>query len=87
MASQMSDAAGALDQSQPAEPDSEHQLDLIRSAVALLAAGGARRVTLIGLTLDSQSLSEVGSLVRGNGMAMRVVPGHVGCDITVEAVG
>jgi len=84
MASQMS---GAADLSNDAAPDSEHQLDLIRSAVALLGAGGARRVTLIGLTLDSQSLSEVGSLVRGNGMAMRVVPGHVGCDITVEAVG
>jgi hypothetical protein len=87
MASQMSDAAGALDQSQPAEPDSEHQLDLIRSAVALLAAGGARRVTLIGITLDTQSLREVGSHVRANGMAMRVVAGHVGSDITVEASG
>jgi hypothetical protein len=87
MASQMSDAARALDQSQTAERDSEHQLDLIRSAVALLAAGGARRVTLIGLTLDSQSLREIGSHVRANGMAMRVMPGHVGSDVTVEASG
>jgi hypothetical protein len=84
MASQMS---GAADLSRDAAPNEEHQLDLIRSAVALLAAGGARRVTLIGLTLDSQSLSEVGSLVRGNGMAMRAVPGHVGHDITIEAIG
>jgi hypothetical protein len=87
MASQISRAAGALDWSQDPAPDSEHQVDLIRSAVALLAAGGARRVTLIGMTLDSRSLSKVGSLVRANGMAMRVVPGHVGCDITVEASG
>jgi hypothetical protein len=87
MASQMSDAARALDQSQTAERDSEHQLDLIRSAVALLAAGGARRVTLIGLTLDSQSLRDVGSDVRANGMAMRVMPGHIGSDITIEASG
>ena len=87
MASRMSRAAGAVEGSRDAAPETEHQLDLIRSAVALLAAGGARRVTLIGLTLDSQSLSEVGSLVRSNGMAMRVVPGHIGCDITVEAIG
>jgi hypothetical protein len=83
MASQM----GAADLSRASAPNEEHQLDLIRSAVALLAAGGARRVTLIGLTLDSQSLSEVGSLVRGNGMAMRAMPGHVGYDITIEASG
>jgi hypothetical protein len=55
--------------------------------VALLAAGGARRVTLIGLTLDSQALSEIGSLVRANGMAMRAVPGHVGSDVTIETSG
>ena len=79
--------SGAADLSHAPAPDSEHQRDLIRSAVALLAAGGARRVTLIGLRLDSQSLSEVGSLVRGNGMAMRAVPGHVGYDITIEASG
>ena len=84
MATQMS---GAADLSHDPAPDDEHQLDLIRSAVALLAAGGARRVTLVGLTLGSQSLSEVGSLIRSNGMAMRVVPGHVGYDITLEASG
>jgi hypothetical protein len=78
---------GAADLSRASALNEEHQLDLIRSAVALLAAGGVRRVTLISLTLDSQSLSEVGSLVRSNGMAMRVVPGHIGCDITVEAIG
>ena len=85
MASKMSGAAGALDLPIDDSPGREHQLDLIRSAVALLAAGGARRVTLIGLTLDSQSLRDVGAHVRANGMAMRVVPGHVGSDITVEA--
>jgi hypothetical protein len=83
----MSGAAGALDLPLDASPDREHQVDLIRSAVALLAAGGARRVTLIGLTLDGQSLGEVRSHVRANGMAMRVMPGHVGSDITVEASG
>lgn len=87
MASRMSGAAGALDLQQERQREVEHELDLIRSAVTLLAAGGARRVTLIGLALDSQALSEIGSLVRANGMAMRVVAGHVGCDVTVEASG
>lgn len=83
----MSGTAGALDLSQDAPTDSEHQHDLIRSAVALLAAGGARRVTLIGITLDSQALREIGSFVRANGMAIRAVPGHVGTDVTVEVSG
>jgi hypothetical protein len=87
MASQMSGAAGALDLPQDGSPDFEHELDLIRSAVGLLAAGGARRVTLIGLPLDSEALREIGSLVRASGMAMRAVPGHVGYDITIEASG
>lgn len=87
MESQTSGAAGALDLSQNTPADSEHQLDLVRSAVALLAAGGARRVTLVGLALDSQALREVELLVRANGMAMRAVAGHVGCDITIEAGG
>lgn len=87
MASQMSGAAGALDPRQEGAPDLEHEFDLIRSAVALLAAGGARRVTLIGLDIDSQAVREVGSMVRGSGMAMRAAPGHVGYDITIEASG
>jgi hypothetical protein len=87
MGSQGSGTADALDLPHDASPEREHQLDLIRSAVALLAAGGARRVTLIGLTLDGQSLGEIGSHVRANGMAMRVVAGHVGSDITIEASG
>jgi hypothetical protein len=87
MASQISGAAGALDLPQEGPLDLEHEFDLIRSAIALLAGGGARRVTLVGLPLDSQALREAGSLVRANGMAMRAVPGNVGCDITVEASG
>jgi hypothetical protein len=83
----MSGTAGALNLPEPDSADSEHQLDLIRSAVALLAAGGATRVTLVGLRLDGQSLREARSLVRASGMSMRVMPGHVGCDITVGAGG
>ncbi len=85
MASQTSNAARALDL--PQDTDLEHEFDLIRSAVALLAAGGARRVTLVGLALDGQALREAGSLVRASGMSMRTVAGHIGCDITIEASG
>jgi len=87
MASQASGAAGALDLAQEGQQDLEHEFDLVRSAVALIAAGGARRVTLVGLPLDGAALREVGSLVRANGMSMRVMTGHVGCDITIEAGG
>lgn len=87
MASQISGAAGALDLPHEGQLDLEHELDLIRSAVALVAAGGARRVTLVGLPLDNQALRDIGSFIRANGMSMRVMSGNVGCDITVEASG
>ena len=87
MASQISGAAGALDLPQEGQHDLEHEFDLIRSAVALIAAGGARRVTLVGLPLDGDALREVRSLVRASGMTMRVADGQVGCDITIEASG
>jgi hypothetical protein len=87
MASQMSGAPGALELPQEGPLDLEHEFDLVRSAIALLGSGGARRITLVGLPLDSQALREIGSLVRDSGMAMRAVEGHVGYDITVEAGG
>jgi hypothetical protein len=83
----MSGAAGALDLPQEGPQDLEHEFDLVRSAVALIAGGGARRVTLVGLPLDTQALRDVGSLIRANGMSMRVMTGHLGCDITIEASG
>ena len=87
MASQISQAAEAIDPTQEGPLDLEHEFDLVRSAIMLLAAGGARRVTLVGLPLDSRALREIGSLVRANGMSMRAVSGYVGYDLTVEASG
>jgi hypothetical protein len=87
MATQVSGAAGALDLPQDRSVDLEHEFDLVRSAIVLIAAGGASRITLVALPLDGQALREVGSLVRASGMAMRAVTGQVGCDITVEAGG
>ena len=87
MASRISGASGALDLPQDRSTDLEHEFDLVRSAVALIAAGGARRVTLVDLPLDAQALRDVGSLIRANGMAMRTMAARVGCDITIEASG
>jgi hypothetical protein len=87
MASQMSGAAGALDLQQEHLRDLDHEFDLVRGAIALLAAGGARRVTLVGLPLDAQALREMGSLIRASGMSMRTLTGNVGSDITIEAGG
>ena len=87
MASQMSGAAGALDLQQEHLRDLEHEFDLVRGAIALLAAGGARRVTLVGLPLDAQALREMGSLIRASGMSMRTLTGNVGSDISIEAGG
>ncbi len=87
MASRTAGAAGALGLPRQGQPDLEHELDLIRGAIGLLAMGGARRVTLVGLPLDSETLREVDSLVRASGMVMRAVPGPGGSDVTVEASG
>lgn len=87
MATHLSGAAGALDLPQDRSVDLEHEFDLVRSAIALLAAGGASRITLVGLPLDSHALREIGSLVRSSGMSMRAVTGPAGCDVTVEAGG
>lgn len=83
----MSGADDARDPTTEARLDLEHEFDLVRSAVALLANGGATRVSLIGLVLDGEALREVAMLVRASGMIMRAVPGTVGCDIAIEASG
>lgn len=87
MASQMSGAAGARDLPIHETADTAHEFDLIRSAIALLAGGGARRVSLVGLPLDDEALRDAGALVRAGGMLMRVTAGQVGSDITIEASG
>jgi hypothetical protein len=87
MASDVSEAARALDLPEGSARKREHQFDLIRSAVALLAAGGATRVTLVGMSLDEHALREAGFLVRASGMVMRAEKRQAGFDVTVEASG
>jgi hypothetical protein len=79
--------ARKLDLLQGNERNLEHELDLIRSAVALLAAGGAKRVTLVGMSMDERAVREAGFLVRGSGMVMRAEKEDVGWDVTIEACG
>ncbi len=83
MQSPISGAAAAPDTSS----DADHQLDLVRSSIALLASGGARRVTLVGLALTEQALREMSALARASGMLLRTAPHGIGSDITVEASG
>ena len=85
MASQMS--ARELDLQESIARKLEHEFDLIRSAVALLADGGARRVTLVGMSMDEAALREAALLVRTSGMVMGVEKGQAGCDVTIEASG
>jgi hypothetical protein len=80
-------AARALDLPEGSARQLEHEFDLIRSAVALLAAGGARRVTLVGMSMDEGGLREAGFLVRASGMVMRAEKRQAGFDVTVEASG
>ena len=68
-------------------PDAEHQLDLVRSAITLLATGGARRVTLVNMALAEATLREASALARASGMLLRAAPPGIGSDITVEATG
>lgn len=82
-----SGAAPKLDLLQGNEGKLEHEFDLIRSAVALLAAGGARRVTLVGMSMDERALREAGFLVRASGMVMRAEKRQTGFDVTIEASG
>jgi hypothetical protein len=70
-----------------AYPDDEHQLDLVRGAIALLATGGARRVTLVNISLGEETLREARAVARGSGMILRVAPNGIASDITVEASG
>jgi len=62
----------------------EHEEHLLRSSIALLAAGGARRVTLIGLTFGERMLPEAAPAAKKAGMVLRPIRSATRCDITVE---
>jgi hypothetical protein len=87
MAAQISGAAKAPDPSISPSLDVSHELDLLSSAMAMLASGDARRITLVGLPLEDETLREVGAIVRASGLAMRSSRAEAGCDIIVEVAG
>jgi hypothetical protein len=70
-----------------ASDGARHRLDLIRGSIALLANGGASRVTLVGPGLPDRSLRDARALARSNGLLLRVSPRGAAWDITLEASG
>jgi hypothetical protein len=66
--------------------DLARSLQLVRSAIDLIAAGGADRVTLVGLHGAERILPQAQSLSHAAGLSARASwrPNEAGCDITVE---
>jgi hypothetical protein len=62
------------------------QLALVRSAIDLIAAGGADRVTLVGLRSAERVLPQAQALSEAAGLSARAtwLPDGDGCDIIVE---
>lgn len=84
MPAHLSGAARAADPSVSPTRDHSHALDLVSGAMAMLATGDARRITLVGLPLDDEALREVGAIVRARGLSMRLSRSEAGCDLIVE---
>jgi hypothetical protein len=64
-----------------------NEFGIVYDAIAMVAAGGSRRVTVAGLTFGRELLFEAGAIARENGVSLYpLVPlGGAGCDILVEA--
>jgi hypothetical protein len=71
------------------DPQFDHELNLVESSIALVAAGAARRVTINQLRFGEQILPMAQSSAREHGLVARAL-WHVqddGCDIAVEPGG
>jgi hypothetical protein len=68
--------------------DLARDLELVRSAIELIAAGSADRVTLVGLRGAERVLPQAQTLSREAGLSARAVwPANgEGCDIAVEGI-
>jgi hypothetical protein len=66
--------------------DLARSLELVRSAIDLIAGGGADRVTLVGLHGAEKILPQAQALSHAAGLFARATwrPDEAGCDITVE---
>ena len=83
----MDNAARSVDTSTRHRIDYER--DLVESAIAMVATGGSRRVTVASIRFGEELLAEASSLARGRGVRVRPVwgLGDGACDIVVEADG
>jgi hypothetical protein len=67
-------------------PDEEHAIDLVASAIALVAGGGARRVTLF-MAHREAVMAAAQALSRRLGVVARAVEGPEGsCTIVISPV-
>jgi hypothetical protein len=67
----------------------DDNLLLLDGAIALIASGGARRVTLVAVQAAEALLPAAQALAREQGVIVRAIwrSGGAGCDIAVEPVG
>jgi hypothetical protein len=77
----------ADEQSLPSWPSPERELGLVCSSVRLVAAGGARRVTHVGLGFASRILADAQAFGQAQGVVVRARPAQPGWDIVVEPIG
>jgi hypothetical protein len=75
------------DDAGPDERRFANEFEIVRDAIAMVAAGGSRRITLAGLTFGRELLFEASALAHENQVVLYpLVPlGGPGCDILVEA--
>ncbi len=70
-----------------AQPSPERELRLVCSSVSLVAAGGARRVTHVGLGFAARILPDAQAFGRAEGVVVRARPASPRWDIVVEPIG
>jgi hypothetical protein len=71
-----------------ARTSAQQELSLLCSSVGMVAAGGARRVTHVGLRHAERILPSAQAEGRRLGIVVRAIwRGRAGCDITVEPIG
>jgi len=64
----------------------EHEIDMIRAAITLVANGGAPRVVLAGLRFGEPLLAQARGLAAGTGVAIVPLfrPQSEGADLAIE---
>jgi hypothetical protein len=68
------------------EETDDYELELVRGAISVVASGGARRVTLVGMERVDRLLTGAQALAHGCGVTLRPVrrEAGVGWDVAVE---